>query len=141
AVSILGAAEIAYHAQSLPLFSLFDVPRPVLMPRTHVVLRGPVERRLAEYLGIPEEDLLVAATDARPPAVPEAEALADRARKAQQSLEELAPGLERIDATLLGALETAKKKVAYQFEQLAERANKAAQRRTDLGRSGEDNSE
>ena len=132
AVSVLGAAEIAYHAQSLPLFSLFDVPRPVLMPRTHVVLRGPVERRLAEYLGIPEEDLLVAATARTPPAVPEAEALAERAWKAQQSLEELAPGLERIDATLVGALETAKKKIAYQFEQLAERANKAAQRRSDL---------
>ena len=33
AVSILGPAEIAYHAQSLPLFSLFGIPRPVLIPR------------------------------------------------------------------------------------------------------------
>ncbi len=132
AVSVLGAAEIAYHAQSLPLFSLFEVPRPVLMPRTHVVLRGPVERRLAEYLGIAEEDLLAAATAAEAPSIPEAEALTLQSRAAQEGLQKLAAGLERIDATLVGALETTKKKVAYQFEQLAERANKAAQRRTDL---------
>jgi bacillithiol biosynthesis cysteine-adding enzyme BshC len=132
AASVLGAAEIAYHAQSLPLFPLFGVPRPVLIPRTHVVLRGPVERRLAEALGIPEEDLLLAATSPETPSIPEAAELAAQARRAQESLAALAPRLERIDASLLGALDTTKKKVAYQFEQLAERADKAAQRRVDL---------
>jgi bacillithiol synthase len=132
AASVLGAAEIAYHAQSIPLFSLFDVPRPVLFPRTHMVLRGPVERRLGEALGIPEEDLLLEATSRDAPSVPEAEALATKSRETQESLQTLAQSLERIDPSLLGALETAKKKVAYQFEQLAERATKAAQRRSDL---------
>ena len=37
AASVLGAAEIAYHAQSLPIFPLFGVTPPVLIPRTHLV--------------------------------------------------------------------------------------------------------
>ncbi|MDQ5858061.1 MAG: bacillithiol biosynthesis BshC, partial [Acidobacteriota bacterium] len=33
AVSVLGPSEIAYHAQSLPLFPLFEAPVPILVPR------------------------------------------------------------------------------------------------------------
>src|SRR5687767_1810271 len=58
AVSVLGPSEIAYHAQSLPLFPLFEAPVPVLMPRTFLVPRGPAERRAAAALGIADEDLL-----------------------------------------------------------------------------------
>ena len=131
AISVLGAAEIAYHSQSLPLFPILGAPRPVLVPRTHVVLRGGVERRLQEGLGIPDEDLLAAAS------VPDAAGetppgLVDSARAADDALSRIAPELAAIDATLAGALETARKKIAYQFEQLGEKTRKAAERRADV---------
>ncbi|MEP6993376.1 MAG: bacillithiol biosynthesis BshC [Acidobacteriota bacterium] len=131
AVSVLGAAEIAYHAQSLPLFPLFGIPRPVLMPRTHVVVRGPSERRLAEQLQIPEAELLQPFTAASV-AVPQADALARLAQETERGLSALTPGLQSLDASLVGALENASKKIAHQFEQLADRARKSAQRQGDV---------
>jgi bacillithiol biosynthesis cysteine-adding enzyme BshC len=132
AASVLGAAEIAYHAQSLPLFRVLGVTPPVLIPRTHVVLRSPAERRLAEALGLPEEELLAAAAKAAPLSVPEAEALEAISRSAQGELSGLSARLEKLDASLSGALENARRKIAYQFEQLAERARKAVERRGDV---------
>ena len=129
AVSILGAAEIAYHAQSLPLFPLFGAPRPVLIPRTHVVLRGPAERRLAGQLGVREEDLLEPPPSLEAAAVPQADAVARLAEATGERLNALAPELERLDGSLPGALETAAKKIAYQFEHLADRIRKAAERK------------
>ena len=129
AATILGAAEIAYYAQSLPLFRLFGVPEPVLIPRTHVVLRGPAERRLAEQLGLSEEDLLSALTDPESQAVPEAGAVARLAQAIEKDLGALAAPLEALDGSLSGALDTAKRKIAYQFEQLSERVRKAAERK------------
>jgi bacillithiol biosynthesis cysteine-adding enzyme BshC len=129
AASVLGAAEIAYHAQSLPLFRLFGVPQPVLIPRTHVILRGPAERRLAEQLGVPEQDLLSAPAEAELPEVPEAGAVTRLAQATEENLSALASSLVGVDGSLSGALDTTKKKVAYQFEQLAERIRKAAERK------------
>jgi uncharacterized protein YllA (UPF0747 family) len=129
AASVLGAAEIAYHAQSLPLFELFGVTKPVLIPRTHLVLRGPAERRLAEQLGIAEEDLLAPAPAEEAPAVPEAEAIDRLARATAENLESFAGPLQALDATLTGALDTTRKKVAYLFDQLADRARKAVERK------------
>ncbi len=129
AASVLGAAEIAYHAQSLPLFELFGVTPPVLIPRTHLVLRGPAERRLAEQLGIAEEDLLLPPPEPDTTPVPEAGEVETAAQAADVSLKALAAPLEKLDASLSGALDTARKKIAYQFEQLADRARKAVERR------------
>ncbi len=132
AVSVLGAAEIAYHAQSLPIFPLLGVRPPVLVPRTHVVLRGPAERRLAEQLGIAEEELLQPPPAAPPVPVPQADALAGLAGGVERDLAALGPELAKLDASLTGALENAAKKIAYQFEQLADRARKAAERQGDV---------
>jgi bacillithiol synthase len=132
AASVLGGAEIAYHAQSLPIFAVLGVTPPVLLPRTHVVLRGPAERRLAESLGLAEEDLLAAAAGPDRAHVPEADAVAAISESAGQALTRLSPALEKLDATLSGALDTARRKIAHQFEQLAERARKAAERRDDV---------
>ena len=132
AASVLGAAEIAYHAQSLPLFPLLEVMPPVLFPRTHVVLRGPAERRLAEQLGIAEEDLLVDATPEAARLVPEADAVDTLAKETAKSLSSVSGTLKRLDPSLEGAAENAGKKIVYQLEQLAERARKAAERKGDV---------
>jgi bacillithiol synthase len=132
AASVLGAAEIAYHVQSLPLFPLLEVMPPVLFPRTHVVLRGPAERRLAEQLGIAEEDLLADAVPGAARPVPEADAVDALAKETAKSISSVSGTLKRLDPSLEGAAENAGKKIVYQLEQLAERARKAAGRRGDV---------
>ena len=132
AASVLGAAEIAYHAQSLPIFPLFGIRPPVLFPRTHLVIRGPAERRLAEQLRIPEEDLLQPFAAAPAANVPQADAVATLAASTERELAALGPDLAGLDASLSGALENASKKIAYQFEQLGDRARKAAERKGDV---------
>jgi bacillithiol synthase len=128
AASVLGAAEIAYHAQSLPLFPLFEVIPPVLFPRTHVVPWG-AKRRLAEQLGVAEEDLLVPPATEAAPDVPEADAVDALAKETVKNLSSVSGTLKRLDPSLEGAAENAGKKIAYQLEQLAERARKAAERK------------
>ncbi len=129
AASVLGAAEIAYHAHSLALFPEFHLPPPVLLPRSHLLLLGPSERRIAEALGIAPENLLQPLPPAAPPAIPELDLLAGIASGAETSLSSLEPRLRELDATLSGALETARRKIAYQFDQLGERIRKAVERK------------
>ena len=128
AAAVLGAAEIAYHAQALALFPLFDLTPPVLLPRSHLVLVGPPERRAAEALGIEPARLLEPAAPANPPAIAEVEDLRRVGAEIEAKLAALAPGLKAIDQTLSGALETAGRKVAHQIEQLSLRIRKAAER-------------
>jgi bacillithiol synthase len=133
AASVLGPSEIAYHAQSLPLFPLFDAPVPVLMPRTFLVPRGPAERRTAAALGIRDEDLLdprAGSGDATP--VPQADRIDEVARRLDGEMESLGPSLGGVDPTLAGALETARRKATYQIEQLALRVRKAAERKDEV---------
>jgi bacillithiol synthase len=129
AASVLGASEIAYHAQALALFPLFDVAPPVLLPRSHLVLLGPPERRVAEALGIEPAQLLQPLPPAPAPAIPEVEALSRITEEVQKKLSSLESGLRETDPTLVGALETAGRKIAYQVEQLAERTRKAVERK------------
>ncbi len=133
AVSVLGPSEIAYHAQSLPLFPLFGAPIPILIPRTFFVPRGPAERRTAAALGIADEDLLDprgGSGESTP--VPQAERIGEVARRLDAEMASLGPSLEEVDPTLAGALETARRKAAYQIEQLALRVRKAAERKDEV---------
>jgi bacillithiol biosynthesis cysteine-adding enzyme BshC len=129
AASILGASEIAYHAQALALFPTLDLPAPVLLPRSHLVLLGPPERRAAEALGIAPEDLLRPLPPPEPPAIPEVDRLRRTTDEVQLELSSLDDGLKRLDPTLSGALDNARKKVAHQLDQLMERIRKAAERK------------
>ncbi|HLN81136.1 MAG TPA: bacillithiol biosynthesis BshC [Thermoanaerobaculia bacterium] len=133
AVSVLGPSEIAYHAQSLPLFPLFGAIAPVLMPRSLLVLRGPAERRAQQALGVADEDLLTpGAARASAGPVPQAEQVAEIARRLDAELASVGSEVGGIDPTLTGALETARRKAAYQLEQLAERVRKAAERKDEV---------
>ena len=129
AVSVLGAAEIAYHAQALALYPVFGLEPPVLLPRSHLVLLGPPERRVAETLGIEPSRLLQPLPPRPAPEVAEARDLAGLASEVETKMAALESGLRNLDPSLAGALETARRKVSYQIEQLGERIRKAAERK------------
>lgn len=133
AISVLGPSEIAYHAQSLPLFSVFGATAPILMPRSLLVLRGPAERRAQKALGVADADLLTpGAARATAGPVPQAERVAEIARRLDAELTAVGSEVGEIDPTLTGALETARRKAAYQLEQLGERVRKAAERKDEV---------
>jgi bacillithiol biosynthesis cysteine-adding enzyme BshC len=133
ALSVLGPSEIAYHSQSLPLFTAFGAAAPVLVPRSLLVLRGPAERRAQQALGVADADLLTpGAAKGDAPVVAEAEQVAEIGRRLETELSTVAPEVSRLDPTLAGALETARRKATYQLEQLAERIRKAAERKDEV---------
>jgi bacillithiol biosynthesis cysteine-adding enzyme BshC len=132
AASILGPSEIAYHAQSLALLPLFELPAPVLLPRSHAVLTGPAERRAVESLKLSLSDFFAGSAPSAAAAPAETQRLLDIARGLEDDLAALEPAVKGIDPTLSGALETTRRKIAYQIEQLVERIRKAAERRNDV---------
>lgn len=129
AASILGPSELSYHAQTAPLFDILELPRPVFLPRPHLLPRGARERRALQALGIEEADTFRARDAARgapPPVSPKLAALdADVARRFQ----ELAPEIEAIDPTLAPVAFGAAEKVAHQIARLREKVERAAERR------------
>lgn len=129
AASILGPAEIAYHAQAIPLFPLFGVKPPVLLPRSHLVLLGPAERRAAEALGVTAEELLAEPAPLSAGPVLDAEEVVRIAKSLDQSLAGLEPRLKRLDPALSAAIETTRRKAAFPLVQLTERIRKAAERK------------
>ncbi|OFV80897.1 MAG: hypothetical protein A2Y78_13465 [Acidobacteria bacterium RBG_13_68_16] len=58
AVAILGAAELAYHAQTVHVRTVAGIGRPHWALRPHVTVVTSAERRLARQLGVKPEHLL-----------------------------------------------------------------------------------
>ncbi|HYB53688.1 MAG TPA: bacillithiol biosynthesis BshC [Thermoanaerobaculia bacterium] len=129
AAAVLGPAEIAYHAQALALFPLFGVRPPVLLPRSHLVLLGPGERRAAEALGVPAAELLSEPRPAPEGSILEAEQVVQIAKALDGSLAALEPELKKIDPALSASLETTRQKAAFPLVQLTDRIRKAAERK------------
>lgn len=129
AAEILGPSELAYHAQTAPLFDVLDVPRPVFLPRPHLLPRGARERRALHALGVEDRDLFRARDVARgevPPVSPKITALE---RELSERLRALAPEIREVDATLEPVLAGAAEKIAHQLARLREKVERAADRR------------
>ena len=133
AATILGPAEIAYWAQSWPLFAWAGLVPPVLVPRPLVALLSPSAKRGLEKLGLSVEDVLggpeamlkkKGAGDAR-------ELLARLASVGEGALRELValrPALLAVDPSLEKAIEATREKTAFAFAKLAEKTASAAGR-------------
>src|SRR5207244_3775 len=52
-----GPAEVAYHAQIVPSYAHFGIPRPALMPRPSLTLVEPSQARALEAEGLTLPDL------------------------------------------------------------------------------------
>jgi bacillithiol biosynthesis cysteine-adding enzyme BshC len=133
AATILGPAEIAYWAQSLPLFAWAGLVPPVLVPRPMVAVVEPTARRAMEKLSITIEDLLEG-----PEAILEARGAAsasglmrrleDVKKAALRGLDALEPELLAIDDSLGKALSATREKLDFALGKLEEKAASAAGR-------------
>jgi bacillithiol synthase len=131
-----GPAEIAYFAQASVIYQRLLGRMPVIMPRAGFTL---VEPRVARYLrkyGVELADIYRGQVHLRSKmeeVLLPAE-LARRLEDTEKALKELLAGLRepisKLDATLVGALDTAENKILYQFGNLAGKAAHAAAQRS-----------
>ena len=129
AAQILGPSEIAYHAQSAPLFAIFDLDVPILLPRPHLLPRGARERRAQEALAIADRDIFRAREVSKSEPPPVASRLRDLAGRLASELETAGPEIEAIDPTLSPVVSGTAEKVSHLVGRLREKVEKAAERR------------
>ena len=133
AAVVLGPAEIAYWAQSHPLFAWADLLPPVLVSRPMVAPLSPAVRRALSKLGLGLPDALEGEEVLRSRSgSARSGAALDRLRAARdRALAEvgtLAPELLAIDPSLGRALDATRQNVAFAFGKLEERSAHAAAR-------------
>jgi uncharacterized protein YllA (UPF0747 family) len=127
-----GPAEVAYFAQASAIYETLQCPMPPIVPRISATILEPrIDRTMKKYgLDFPDvfqgRDFLKAKCvsavyDVKP---------FDRARgKIAEEFQSLHGILSSMDATLLGALETSRRKAVYQADSLRKRYINAAARR------------
>jgi bacillithiol synthase len=129
-----GPAEIAYHAQIVPSYAHFGIPRPALVPRPSVTLVEPQQARaldaeklrLLDLVGDPEALVSHWAREA----YPEVETAFSRAREAiERELGLVEEQLGSHDPTLRGATAAARGRALHQVESLHEKAMRALKKR------------
>ena len=136
-VSILGSAELAYHAQAAAVWSLAELARPEWRLRPHVTVVTAADRRLAAQLRVTPEHLL----RARLPAHLLPGGRVTRAsRRLAATLETRLAELDRLAAAelpaLRGDLDATRRKVAGSLAWLDDRIAQTATRQaeTEAGR-------
>ena len=133
AAQVLGPAEIAYWAQSLPLFAWAGLVPPVLVPRPMAAVIEPQSRRLLQKLSLSIEEVLEgpdAILNAR--GAREAAGLLGRVEavraEAVARLEALRPELLGVDESLAKAVDQTREKVELALSKLEEKSASAAGR-------------
>jgi bacillithiol biosynthesis cysteine-adding enzyme BshC len=131
AAIVAGPAEIAYLAQSSVLYERLDVRMPAVLPRAGYTLVEPNVARTLKKYGLPVEAVLTHGAGIRrrieQQALPTALAMQfDTGEKElQKCLHTLRKLLRRLDSTLLGAAETAERKMMFQLLKLRAKAGRA----------------
>jgi len=116
-----GPAEIAYFAQAAGVYDTLSIPMPPAVPRISATILEPRVARFLEKYGIDFMDVFRGREFVKRKvveAVQDGELLDHVRTRIDQELESLRPALEAVDATLAGALDTSRNKVAHQIETL-----------------------
>jgi bacillithiol biosynthesis cysteine-adding enzyme BshC len=131
AAYIAGPAEIAYFAQSHVLYNRLLGRMPAILPRaSFTVIEAPVQRLLKRY-SLSIEDIFHGRQFLRAKMerqnLPRGLAVKFSAeeKKLTRVLETFRKPLEKLDPTLVGALDTAQRKMIYQFGKLRAKAGRA----------------
>ncbi len=136
-VYVAGPSEVAYHAQLAPLYGSLGVPQPVLYPRASASF---VEERLERAMEKYHLPLAAFFDDANELTARVLEQISDvkleelfskTTKAVHDAVNELKFGLNEVDPTLLGALDTARSKVDINIGVLKEKALAAQKRRNE----------
>lgn len=131
AVYIAGPAEVAYFAQAESIYRRLQIRMPAIVPRAGFTLIEPRVARLLKKYKLSLEEILAGRQLMRARMEREflPKDLARRFRAADKSLARVLKGLRKpvghLDATLLGAVSTAERKMLYQLEKLRQKSGRA----------------
>jgi bacillithiol biosynthesis cysteine-adding enzyme BshC len=138
AAYIAGPAEVAYFAQAEVVYKKLLGRMPVILPRAaYTILDLKAEKLLRRY-GLKVEDVWRGSQELRrkmeTSSVPSSlgKNFDKTLRESDRMLSRLKKQIVRLDPTLGGAVETAQKKIAFQFEKLKRKTGKAEALKTGL---------
>jgi len=135
---VAGPSELAYLAQAQVLYQAFGRPQPVVFPRASFTLVDHRIQRLLEKYHLSVEDVWLGEQHlaSKVAVAGLAEGWSERFTQAQQDmaglLERLRGDIERLDPTLLEALQHAQEKILYQMDRLRGKVSRAGLARSDL---------
>jgi bacillithiol biosynthesis cysteine-adding enzyme BshC len=133
-----GPAEIAYYAQSSVIYEHVLGRMPVILPRAGFTILDAKAEKLLQKYGLCIENLWAGPQELRRKlesvSVPAALSENFDRDKAQveSTLAELGAQIEKLDATLVGAVSTARNKIAFQLEKLRRKTGRALDQKTGL---------
>lgn len=126
-----GAAEIAYFAQTAEVYRVLDRPVTPILPRSSLTMIERHTSRVLERYGLTLEDLFAGPESVLSRVVEEhlgadtAKTFTETETSVNQELDRLKEKLRAVDPTLADALETGRRKIAYQIEGLRTRFHRA----------------
>jgi bacillithiol biosynthesis cysteine-adding enzyme BshC len=135
---VAGPSELAYLGQAQVLYQAFGRPQPVFFPRAAFTLVDHRIQRLLEKYHLSIEDVWLGEEHLgrKIAAAGLAEGWAERFEQAQQDmaslLDRLRGDIERLDPTLLEALQHAQEKIHYQMDRLQGKVSRAGLARSEL---------
>ncbi len=138
AAYIGGPAEISYFAQSEVVYRHLLGRMPVVLPRAGFTVVDAKTTKILKRYELSVEDLWAGPQEVRrrmeTASVPKTLLSGfDRSRKhSERMLLQLQKSLKKLDPTLVGAAETARKKISFQLEKLRRKAGKAQDNKSGL---------
>jgi bacillithiol synthase len=138
AAYIAGPAEIAYFAQSEVVYTHLLGRMPVMLPRAGFTLLDAKANKLLRKYGLTVEDAWSGAQDLRHKMERRSvsNALAKNFERDQKQiakmLAQLGKRIEKLDPTLKGTVERARKRIEFQIDKLRRKAGRAQDQKTGL---------
>ncbi|HLE32158.1 MAG TPA: bacillithiol biosynthesis cysteine-adding enzyme BshC [Bacteroidota bacterium] len=138
AAYIAGPGEISYFAQLAPLYPEFSIPEPIIYPRASAtIIEEKVEKVLSRFnIPMPEFlrdiELLKQRIAEQVSEVKLEELFGGTTAAFDEAIKSLRHGLQKIDPTLLGALDTAKSKIDFQLDVLRQKTTAAQKRQHEV---------
>ena len=126
-----GPAEVAYYAQTEVLYKRLAGRMPAILPRASFTIIEPHVKRLLQKYKLTLREIFEGRQAVRAAlakgSLPSglARRFAADEREMKRSLEKYRTLLQKLDKTLVGALETAERKMAYQLTRLKTKAGRA----------------
>src|SRR5579859_491487 len=133
-----GPAEIAYFAQSSVIYAHMLGRMPVILPRAGFTILDAKAEKLLQKYGLCIENLWAGPQELRRKmesvSVPDGLAENFDRDKAQveSTLAELGAQIEKLDATLAGAVDTARNKISFQLEKLRRKTGRSLDKKSGL---------
>ncbi|HTK82050.1 MAG TPA: bacillithiol biosynthesis cysteine-adding enzyme BshC [Bacteroidota bacterium] len=135
---VAGPSEVAYFAQLRTVYQFFDLPMPVIYPRSSATLLEGRSEKILEKFEIDINELFTHREEVQRKVVEMVsevkidEMFSGASQRLTELMNEMKFGLNYIDATLMGPLEATREKIDSHLAQLKEKVQVAQERKHEV---------